>query len=85
MEQKKTGTQPTMSFKFKVTTHLSNHQLSLLCLDLFVLFSAVRLHFLNKPIIIIIITCYKCMDVNASKVCQMCDMGEDEIIEHVIL
>ncbi|MPC76616.1 hypothetical protein E2C01_071033 [Portunus trituberculatus] len=36
----------------------------------------------------------QCMDVNArnsrwsesrSKVCQMCDMGEDETVEHVVL
>ncbi|MPD02614.1 hypothetical protein E2C01_098208 [Portunus trituberculatus] len=36
----------------------------------------------------------QCMDVNVrnyrwsefrSKVCQMCDMGEDEIVEHVML
>ncbi|MPC58869.1 hypothetical protein E2C01_052879 [Portunus trituberculatus] len=36
----------------------------------------------------------QCMDVNAksyrwselrSKVCQMCDMGEDEMVEHVVL
>ena len=36
----------------------------------------------------------QCMDVNArsyrwsesrSKVCQMCDMGEDETVEHVML
>ena len=29
----------------------------------------------------------QCMDVNESrsKVCQMCDMGEDESVEHVVL
>ena len=57
-------TKPTMCFKFTVTTktyhaaHSSNHQSSPLYLDLFVLFSPVRLHFLNKPIITSIIIIY---------------------------